>query len=58
MGNPVKCKCGETPKMDKTTNGGEVFWRLECPHCGAKNAPWRKSQIIAISEWEGEYYKL
>lgn len=58
MGNSVKCKCGEMPVMDEIMNNGEVYWRLECPHCGAKDAPWRRSQLIAVSEWEEKYYKL
>lgn len=58
----VKCKCGAMPVLDKTMNldGPEnsVHWRLECPRCGHKNAPWRRSQLMACADWEGEYYKL
>lgn len=57
----IKCKCGEMPLMAKAINlyGPEntVHWRLECPKCGAKGAPWRRSQLSACVDWEKEYCK-
>lgn len=58
----VKCKCGKMPVMDKTMNlegpGNTVHYRLECPNCGAKGAPWRRSQLTACVDWESKYYYL
>lgn len=57
----VRCKCGEMPLMNETMNlegpGNTVHWRLECPKCGDKGAPWRRSQFIAIGDWESDYHK-
>ncbi len=47
----VKCKCGEEPEMDKVMN-------LEGPQCGVKDAPWRRSQLAACSDWESKYHSL
>lgn len=59
MREGIRCKCGQMPEMDKTMNfeGPEnsVHWRLECPKCGAKDAPWRRSQLAACGDWEGKY---
>jgi hypothetical protein len=61
MSKGKKCKCGEMPVMDKLcgdngTNYNGVQFRLECPKCGAKGAPWLKSQLFACSQWESEYW--
>lgn len=62
MSDGVKCKCGKMPELDNTMNheGPEnsVHWRLECPKCGHKNAPWRRTQTAAANDWEEKYYKL
>lgn len=58
----VKCKCGRVPEMDNVTNlegpGNTVHWRLECPRCGPKGAPWQRSQLSACSDWETKYWEL
>lgn len=58
----VSCQCGSMPELDKDQNRegthNTVWYRLECPKCGPKNAPWRRSQFVACSEWENTYYKL
>jgi len=58
----VLCKCGSAPEMNKTYNleGPEnsVHYRLECPKCGAKDAPWRRSQLVAMADWETGYWKV
>jgi len=58
----IRCQCGEIPEIDKTMNHegleNSVHWRLECPRCGAKNAPWRRSQMAACADWEGKYHSL
>jgi hypothetical protein len=49
------------PVMDKKIGldgPHSVHWRLECPNCGAKGAPWRRSQLMACGEWESKYHKL
>lgn len=57
----IRCKCGRMPLMDKLCgdNGSSyngVMWRLECPKCGDKDAPWLRSQLMACAQWESKYY--
>lgn len=58
----VKCKCGKLPEMDKAINlegpGNTVRYRLECPACSAKGAPWRRSELSACFDWESKYWEL
>ena len=62
MANGVPCQCGSMPELDKDFNlegtYNTTWWRLECPKCGPKDAPWRRSQLMACSLWESIYYKL
>lgn len=57
----VRCKCGTEPYMeekygDNGSSGNGIMYRVECPKCGSK-APWRKSQMVAASEWESDFYR-
>ncbi len=61
MSEGVKCKCGQMPLINGVANlegpGNTMHYRLECPKCGAKNAPWRRSQMQARTDWETDYHK-
>ena len=57
----VKCRCGMYPRLEKRCGDTSstfqgVEHRIECPKCGPKDAPWRKSYLVAISDWETKYY--
>lgn len=54
----VKCKCGEMPELGKRMDVEGPEYRLECPKCRSKNAPWRRSQLAACGDWEGQYHSL
>lgn len=45
-------RCG-----DNGTNYNGCMYRLECPTCGAKNAPWLKSKIMACIQWESKFWE-
>jgi hypothetical protein len=63
MAEGVKCKCGLLPDLhqesgDNGSNFNGVQFKIICTHCGDKHAPWRKSRLIAVSEWENIYFKI
>ena len=49
----VLCKCGKEPYMSKTCAYNECHYVLECPTCGNKGATETRSELMAISAWEG-----
>lgn len=51
-----KCWCGEYPLITyHKTKTQETMCRMECLNCGAKDAPFHKSEMVALTAWETVY---
>lgn len=47
----LHCKCGATPKMNITSEGGKTRYYVSCSACG-RSGPSNKIPAKAISRWE------
>lgn len=47
----MHCKCGATPKMNITSEGGKTRYYVSCSACG-RSGPSNKIPAKAISRWE------
>ena len=61
--DPVSCQCGSDGKMIMEPDidfekQDCIRYRVECPTCGPKKAPWKTCEVIALSQWVTEYSQL
>ena len=61
--DPISCQCGSDGKMIMEPDIDHekqdcIRYRVECPICGDKKAPWKTDEVLALSQWATHYSHL